>query len=70
MEDDDCKLFIEIKTKLYWPLIVVSLANIPIRGLFDTGADISSISKAVFKRLQDRLKVNLLKKLSKCTSAF
>ena len=69
MEDVVCELLNEIKPQVHRPLIAVSLANVPIRGLYDTGADVSCISETVFKKIKDRPKLNLLKKPGRCTSA-
>ena len=68
MEDVVCEILNEIKPRIHRPLIAVSLSNIPVRGLYDTGADVSCISEAVFKKLKDK-KVNILNQQSSCTSA-
>lgn len=69
MEDAVCEILEKTKPRMHRPLIEVLVSNVSLKGLYDTGADVSCINEEVFKKLKDKPKVNQMKKGSTCTSA-
>ena len=46
-----CEINLTINAKAQRPHIAVSLANMPLRGLYNSGADVSCIDEAVFRKI-------------------